>query len=182
MTLNENGILAAKYAERILNEEREMMEQVRLNATVAIGFCAPGPRMVLNDVFRHGDFGVLSNLPLQSNALLLEGLRSKKYDLIVTSEEVKDIDVYSKELCTEELFVSVPYKHPYTKFQSLTYEKLNGTTFVMASNITLKYGHENESRVYIPIDGKNAKCTFYLCCRKEKKEMYQTLLTQAITF
>ena len=223
MTLNENGILAAKYAERILNEEREMMEQVRLNATVAIGFCAPGPRMVLNDVFRHGDFGVLSNLPLQSNALLLEGLRSKKYDLIVTSEEVKDVDVYSKELCTEELFVSVPYKHPYTKFQSLTYEKLNGTTFVMAddigiwkhiveenmpdskyllqdsidalsqivisstipsfaSNITLKYGHENESRVYIPIDGKNAKCTFYLCCRKEKKEMYQTLLTQAIAF
>lgn len=215
MSLNENGILAAKYAERILNEEREMMEQVRLHATVSVGFCAPGPRFLLKDIFSHGQFGVLSDLPLQSNELLLQGLRSKKYDLIVTSDEVNDLDVYSKKLCTEQLFVSVPYKHPYTKFETLTYEKLNGTTFVMAddigiwkriveekmpdstyllqdsidalsqivisstipsfaSNITLKYGHKNESRVYIPIE--YAECTFYIHCLKEKKEMYQELI------
>lgn len=216
IAFNENGKLAAKYAERILHEQKEMIERVRSNASLSVAFCAPGPRYLLQSIFKDNNLGTIADLPLQNNDTLFEYLRKEKYNLIVSNEVQNDLDLYSKQLCVEHLSISVPPEHPYTKFQSLSFQKANGTTFVMAqdigvwgtivrtnmpdskfllqdsidalsqiilfssipafaTDISSKFLHKNENRIYIPITDKNAECTFYLYCLRENKDMYQNI-------
>lgn len=44
LVLNEKGRLAAVYAEKILNMQKEMMEEVRAHRNLSVGFNAPGLR------------------------------------------------------------------------------------------------------------------------------------------
>ena len=66
IALNENGKRAVKYARRILKIENEMMDRVRLNATVNIGFDAPGPQMLVNSIVQKHSVFIHSEMLLAS--------------------------------------------------------------------------------------------------------------------
>lgn len=131
LVLNENGKLAAKHAKRILDEQKKMIEQVRANAAVSIGLAAPGPFYLIQDLL-HSEHTTRTIL---SNDELFDSLRNGNLDLIVSNEKHDDLDLYCKELCTEHLYVSVSKDHPATRFTSLTYKQMNGTTFLMSDTI-----------------------------------------------
>lgn len=131
LILNENGKLAARYAKRILDEHKKMFEAVRANASVSIGVSAPGPFYVVQDLLQTRTITkhIMNNLDLFTN------LRNGTFDLVISEEKHNDLDLLCKELCTEHLYVSVSNDHPNTRFKELTYQQMNGTTFLMAENI-----------------------------------------------
>ena len=215
LVLNETGKLAAKHAKRILDEQKKMIEQVRANASVSIGLVAPGPFFILEDLL-HSD--KITRIIFNNNELF-DQLRSGHLDLAVSNEKHDDLDLYCKEFVTEHLYVSVSKDHPATRFTSLTYKQMNGTTFLMSdtigiwrdvlekempdskyllqdsidalsqiviystipsfvSNISYKYAHKNENRIYIPFNGNNTSFTFYLYCLREKKDMFESLFSK----
>lgn len=133
ITLNENGKRAVKYARRILKIENEMMERVRLNVMINIGFVAPGPQMLVDSIAQ--SHSILIHSEMQKDDMLYEGLIQEKYDLIVMDHIPDDMNVYGKKLCKEHLFLSVPSAHPFTKYHEISAHQVNGTTFVMAENI-----------------------------------------------
>lgn len=131
LTLNKNGRLAAKYAKRILDEQKKMFEAVRANASVSIGVSAPGPFYVVQDLLQTASI----TKHIMDNGDLFSNLRNGTFDLIISNEKHDDLDLLCKELCEEQLYVSVSDDHPNTRFKELTYNQMNGTTFLMAENI-----------------------------------------------
>lgn len=131
ITFTKAGILAYQYAKKILHEQEEMMEHVQQAYTFQVGFCAPGPSYVLQKVIPSlaypNDF--------YTNEVLLDALRNQKYQFVILSQPCNDLDVYSQKLCTEQLYISAPILHPLTKYTSLSFSQLNGSTFLMAEKI-----------------------------------------------
>ena len=128
--LNENGLTAVNYARRILQDEKEMKENIGKNQRLTVGCNAPGPGMIVRK-----EFPGATVLPVQTTRVLLEELRKGKIDLLITSEVLEDLDLFRAEMCEEHLYISVPEKHPLTKYFSLTYAQVDGMSFVMVDEI-----------------------------------------------
>ena len=216
LVLNEKGRLAAVYAEKILNMQKEMMEEVRAHRNLSVGFNAPGPEILMRHMLDEKALGLDVKCDLRTAEELFSGLRQGRYDMVVMAEKRMDLDLFCKDFCTEHLYLSVPRDNPYTRFRSITFEKVNGMTFVMAdeigiwkeivkanmpdsrfllqdsvdalsqivvsstipsfvTDITLKYMHGKENRVYIPFAGEHTSCRFYLCSLLEKREMFSAV-------
>lgn len=137
ITLNENGLLAVKYAKQILAKEKEMKEQIQKNAKYSIGFDAPGPRMLIKHVFKKNNLTFLNTDQLHNNQELLDGLLQGKYDMIVTNHNYEDMNIHSQFFCAENLFLYVPKEHPISRFSSVSAKQMDGTNFLMAENIGL---------------------------------------------
>lgn len=132
MTLNDAGILAAKYAKKILKEADDMMQQVRQSSMIQIGYSAPGPSYLLQKIFSSK-----VNTPdhFYTNEELVDDLRHQKYQMIITTTPIQDLDIHCVAFCHEQLYISTPLLHPLTKYTSLTFEQLDGSTFLMAEKI-----------------------------------------------
>lgn len=140
LTLNENGILAAKLAEEILAKNRELAETVRENdrrsKTILISSCAPGPVFhltgLLNDAFP--DKIVRSEILKEEE--ILEKLKKGDTDLAVIDHLFQDDPLlYTRDLCDEELYLSLPKKDRRAKRKSISFAEMNGETFLMTSQI-----------------------------------------------
>lgn len=135
MTLNENGKLVAEYAKKIVQLQKELQDTLEKQKVLRIGFTAPGPRFLMEDLMHRNSIPSFTAIEDESKEALLEQLRKGKLDILVTDIPCTDLDICSRLLLTEKLYVSAPQEHPLTKYSSITFDQLNGSAFLMVEKI-----------------------------------------------
>lgn len=139
MTFNENGELAAEYAERILRQTETMIERVRAldraNRTISIGSCAPMPMLtaVQNATRLYPHMTVSSEC--RDCDPLLEGLKSGLYQLIILPWKPEGDDLIIRESGTETLFFALPPTHPFADREGLYMKELDGENMLLYADI-----------------------------------------------
>lgn len=139
LELNENGILAAEKAHKILADSKEMIQLIRSidreRHTISIGACAPIPSIVLSQraSFLYKDMTITSEL--KSNEILIEGLKSEKYQLIILPYKPAENDYVTKEYGSEKLYFVLPQNHRLAKRKSISLSEMDGENMLLFSDI-----------------------------------------------
>ena len=139
LEFNENGKLAAEYAEKILGETQNMLEGVRALArashTISIGSCAPMPliKAVQNATRMYPDRTVSSEI--KDCAPLLEGLRSGLYQIIILPYRPEDDTFTFRESGTETLFFALPPSHPFAGRTEISMKEMDGENMLLYADI-----------------------------------------------
>ena len=139
LSLNENGMIAAEYARRILVEENRMVDHLRAldrsTRTISVGAVAPGPLIEfvpsLSALFP--DMSIASEVKTEDE--LLEGLENSIYQFVILTHQVEDVNLICERYGDEQLFVSLPKKHRLSKKKKLSFRELNGESILMLSEV-----------------------------------------------
>ena len=140
ISLNETGKIAYEYAKRILDTNRQMIEQVisfdRSLKTLSIGSCAPFPINELLPLLQERFIGkAFSTQIVDEDIKLIEGLKNHLYDLVILHEVPEDRNIISQRYLEEGLFISISEKHPLSEKGSVTFEDLKGLRILMSGSI-----------------------------------------------
>ena len=137
---NENGLLLADYAQKILDLQAEMLEAVRTQAwhqsSLQLASIAPGPLYTLQPVLTEHfpDLEVQTQL-LDQEEKLLDGLLADRYDLIISHNPAEDPDLVSLPYFSETLFIRLPKSHPLAQHRQLSFADLAGQNILLLSDI-----------------------------------------------
>lgn len=139
IALNENGLLAAEYAEKILDMEKTMVGQIRAfdrkNRTIALGSCAPIPINIFLPLLSQSHAEMTISSEIRPEDLLLRGLKDDTYQLIVLNHPIESADFYCQKWKEEHLFVTLPPAHPMASYDKLYLKDLNGQSMLLYSQI-----------------------------------------------
>ena len=140
LTLNSNGEVAVQCAQKVLEEARRMVEQVRAfdrsQGTILIGSCAPAPLWSLLSLVTQFFPDMTISSEMKSDAVLLDGLRDGVYKLIVLTEGVQDDGLYCQQYGEENLFLSLPPAHPLAGFRDGVWLKdIDGERMLLHADI-----------------------------------------------
>lgn len=139
LSLNDNGKLASKYAEKILDEVNHMATEIRnfdmAKRTIAVGSCAPAP---LWDVLPqlavlYPEMKITSQLAGFRN--LEQGLLDEKYQMIILPYVPEENNLNYLKLMDEKLFFALPVDHPLASRKALHFKEADGETFLLYSQI-----------------------------------------------
>ena len=139
LELNENGIIAAEKAHKILADSKEMIQLIRSidreRHTLSIGSCAPIPSSSLSQraSFLYKDMTITSEL--KSNDVLIEGLKNEKYQLIVLPYKPDESDYVTKEYGSKKLHFILPKSHRFAKRKSISLCEMDGENMLLFSDI-----------------------------------------------
>ncbi len=143
LSLNENGKLAAEYARRVLEQDREIVERVRAfdraSHTISIGACAPVPLEQIVPQVTSLYEGMTVSQELRPDAPLLEGLRDGTYQLIVLHEEPGDEYLYWTPCGEEQLYITLPKAHPMAGRDGIWLKELANMNILLFSQIGFWY-------------------------------------------
>ena len=143
ISLNENGILAAEYAAKILNQEKEMMEHTRAydrsRHTITLGSCAPAPIFMLTPILSqtYADMTIASEIKREDT--LLRGLSDNTYQIIVLTQPAESDELESIQWQSEHLYITLPPAHPLAGRTGVYLRELNGQTMLLYSQIGFWY-------------------------------------------
>lgn len=137
LVLTKTGQLAAQEAEKILNQNQQMILTVRKfdnsQKVVKVASIAPGPMIVLNQptlpkiIQLNNDF-------IHQNTII-DNLKQHNFSLIFTNQEIMTSEIESRYIGTEKLSVNLD-KFTYLANQaSVTFKELQGTSFVVLTDI-----------------------------------------------
>lgn len=139
LRLNDNGELASKYAEDILDMQDKMLSQVRqldrLSKTITVGSVAPGPIMELTPLLTSNFSKMTVSTELKSEEELLHGLKNDIYQMIILPQPFKEDGLHSQKCGSEQLCASLVPTHPLAEKSSVSFRDLNGENFLMASEV-----------------------------------------------
>lgn len=139
IVLNQTGLLAAEYAKRILDEEKNMEAQIkafdRSLHTVNIGSIAPGPLMVLLPRLTALFANKVVSSDIETEETLIQKLNNNDYSFIILNRTLDDEKYICKEYMTEQLYISVNHFHPIATQKSVTFEEADGQNFIMYSQV-----------------------------------------------
>ncbi|EJU24227.1 transcriptional regulator, LysR family [Peptoanaerobacter stomatis] len=139
INLNENGVLAAQYAKKILDSEKEMIESIRAfdlqNLTISIGSCAPGPLYLLPAHISklYPNTHVTSCMDTEKN--LIHGLKNYTFSLIILTQPVEDEKIFSVKFVTEKLNINLTLNHPFAKYEVVSFKEVDGQNFIMYDKV-----------------------------------------------
>ena len=140
LTLNRNGELAVRCAGKVLEEARRMVEQVRSfdrsQRTISVGSCAPAPLWNLLSLLTRFFSDMTIRSEMKSGAALLDGLRDGAYQLVVLTEEARDIGLYCQRYGEERLYLSLPPAHPLSgRRDGVWLKDIDGERMLLHANI-----------------------------------------------
>lgn len=136
IALNETGRTAARYARRVLEADREMIERTaafdRSRRTITLGSCAALPaRTLLSDLHeRFREMAVTTEITTDER--LLSGLRNHIYQLVILHDCPKDggQDIFWKSYMDERLAATFPADHPLAGKETITFCDLKGMSIL----------------------------------------------------
>lgn len=145
LTLNDTGRLTVELAEKLLTQQDEMIEKIRLfdqaKHTLCLGACAPVP---VSDIIPllprfFSDFTVSYELK-NNNETLFTGLEHGLYQIIVVHEKTGmnlkcPEHLFSFPYRQENLSLWVPYEHPLSKFDKLELKDLAHQNILLYTHI-----------------------------------------------
>ena len=137
--LNQNGVLAVEYAERVLNQAADMVERIRTfdrsQHTISIGSCAPAPLWSATPLLSslYPDMTISSDM--KDTELLLQGLKDNMYQFIILQDAIDDPDIYCTKYGEEHLFLSLPPAHPLAGHKGVYFKDIDGENILLFSRI-----------------------------------------------
>lgn len=114
--LNENGKFAYSLTQNVLQDMRNLREQIRQfdrnRRTISVGSCAPAPLWdIMSELTSlYPEKRLVSEI--KDETALLEGLLSGAYQMIITNRKYENDDLYSVFTGSEALLVNIPKLHP----------------------------------------------------------------------
>lgn len=143
ITLNENGILAAEYAARIIEMERDMTERIRAfdrsRNTITIASCAPAPLFILPTVLSQTYSEMTIASAIKNEEKLIRGLLDDTYQIIVLTHPLEDDTYYNQQWRDEHLYITLPPAHPLSVRKGLYLHEMNGQSMLLYSQIGFWY-------------------------------------------
>lgn len=139
IVLNQNGILAVEYAERVLNQAEDMVERLRTfdrsQRTISIGSCAPAPLWSAIPLLStlYPDMTISSDM--KSTELLLQGLKDGIYQFIILQETIDEPEIYCTKYGEEHLYLSLPPAHPLAGHKGVYFKDIDGENILLFSRI-----------------------------------------------
>ena len=139
LEFNENGLLAAEYAQRVLDQAQNMLDRVRAfdraSHTISIGSCAPMPLItaVQNAARLYPDMTISSEC--KDCEPLIEGLNTGLYQIIILPYKPDDDSMVSTESGSESLFFALPPAHRFADRDGLYMKEMDGENMLLYSDI-----------------------------------------------
>lgn len=160
LLLNENGILAAERARRVLEEQKAMISGVRAldrsRRTIAVGSVAPGPLMDLSPMLSSEYEDRTVSTELRKKEELIPMLKQGIFQLIILNEIPADDELFSCPCGSEHLYVSLPESHPLAARKSVSFADMDGMEFLQISNVgiwaDIKKAEMPNARIYLQKD------------------------------
>ena len=160
LLLNENGVLAAECARRVLEEQETMVARVRAldrsRRTIAIGSVAPGPIMDLSPMLSTEYESRTVSAELRTEEELIPMLKQGIFQMIILREIPADDELFACPCGSEQLYVSLPESHPLASRKSVTFAEMDGTEFLQISNVgiweDIKKANMPHARIYLQKD------------------------------
>lgn len=140
ITFNKNGEFAVRCAEKVLEEARRMVSQVRdfdrSQHTFMVGSCAPAPLWSLLPLAAQFYPGMTISSEMKSGAVLLDGLRDGTYQIIILTEATKEEGFFCQWYGEEQLYLSLPPAHPLANFSEGVWLKdIDGERMLLYADI-----------------------------------------------
>lgn len=102
---------------------------------ISIGSCSQGPlfgiKYILQKNYPQMNMKATVN---QENEVLIEGLNSHHFSIIILDYPIYDKNLVSTKLFEEKLYLAVEPTDPLSQLESITFEQLDGTNVLMLSN------------------------------------------------
>lgn len=141
---NDNGLLAVKYARKVLADTDMLVEQVRAfdesSRTISVISCAPAPLWVLEPALSelYPKMKVSSKMKYHDN--FISELTENNCDLLIIPHQTDDPEIICHKFFDEQLFLSVLPDHPLAKRAEISLSDLDGETMLLYSD--LGFWHE----------------------------------------
>ena len=139
MELNENGLLAADLAEKLLGEADSLVSRVRQldrsRHTVSVGSVAPEPLWELAAAIGSAYPGMTVSSGLAEADALLAGVQDETYSLVVLTFAPQLPGVEVLPFGSEKLCFLLPMNHPLAGEAELRLADLNGETMLLLPNL-----------------------------------------------
>ena len=139
MELNENGLLAADLAEKLLGEADSLVSRVRQldrsRHTVSVGSVAPAPLWELAAAIGSAYPGMTVSSGLAESDALLAGVQDETYSLVVLTFAPQLPGVEVLPFGSEKLCFLLPMNHPLAGEAELRLADLNGETMLLRPNL-----------------------------------------------
>lgn len=139
LEFNENGNLAAEHAKKLLNQTQDMVDLIRAldraSHTFAIGSCAPMPMMDMVQQAARFFPEMTVSFEMKPDDILLDGLRSKSYQLIILPYQPEGGDLCWKPWGSERLYFTLPLNHSLAGRSELYLNDLDGENMLLFSDI-----------------------------------------------
>ena len=140
VSLNETGRLAADYAARVLQADREMIEMVtvfdRSQRTISIGSCAPFPLQEIIPVLQDNMIGMaITSEIIDEDERLVTGLKNRIYQLVILNEKAEHDDIFCQRYIDEKLYVTLPQSHPLAERASVSFDDLKDTRILVSAGV-----------------------------------------------
>lgn len=137
IALNETGKVAAAYAEKVLEANREMIEKTvafdRSRRTIVLGACAALPISLLLPILQKVYPGMAVTSEIFGDAMLIRGLKNQVYQLAVLHQIPEDKDIFYQPFTEEQLSITLPPDHPLASRTQVTFQELNGMNILAHS-------------------------------------------------
>ena len=137
--LNENGLMAADYAARILSLEEEMNSRIHLlersKNTVSFGSISPGPVKELVPQLTELVSGKTISAEMASEDELISGLADNKYHFVTLSHPVTEDGLFCRKVFGERIYYCfVSTQHP-VGTDGVRFKDINGRDILMPNNV-----------------------------------------------
>lgn len=147
VVLNKNGELAVKHAKKVLSSVKTMVKDVKefdlAMSSITIASCTPAPIWDIEPMIKEMyQVNCLSKV-MDKNELIDE-LKKKKAQIILTPYEVSDKEIICIPYLDEDLCLSIPINHPLSKKEEIKFRDLDGETMLLYNNIG--FWHEIHER------------------------------------
>lgn len=140
ISFNDGGKIAARYAARILDEERELTRELsrwdRSQRTVSIGSCAPLPisRLMPSLQSQFPDKSIITEICGQDD-ILLDRLKAGDMQIVILHERPDVSGVFSQRYIHENICIFVPKDHPLAGKKSVTLNELSKYSILVERHI-----------------------------------------------
>lgn len=139
LEFNENGLLAAEYAQRVLDQTQNMLEKVqsfdRANRTISIGSCAPMPLITAMQNAARQYPGMTISSECKDCEPLLKGLKTGLYQIIILPYQPDDESLFCVKSGTETLFFALPPTHRFADRDGLYMREMDGENMLLYEDI-----------------------------------------------
>ena len=139
IAFNENGRMAAEYAQQVLEKCQDMISRVqafdRSQRTILVGACAPAPLWEIPPLLSNLYLDRTISSEMRENDVLLQGLRDDVYQLIILPYPVEELGIACVKYGEEHLYFSLPPAHPLSGSKGLYMKDLNGETMLLRNHL-----------------------------------------------
>lgn len=140
ISLNDGGMIAARYASRILEQEREMERELSLwdrsQRTVSVGSCAPLPlaRIMPDLQLQFPDKSIITEI-CDSDETLIQHLKDGDMQVVILHERPQTSGLFCQQYLHENICIFVRKDHPLAKKKDVTLKELSAYNILCSRHI-----------------------------------------------